>query len=506
MLRAILAFAISVNLFAAASGPPIAPPVRAALDSIGADNLKGDLSFLSSDAMRGRFTPSPELDIAAEFIASKFRAAGLEPGGNRDYFQTAEMVSRRMPPLRSALRIHAATSLIVVPASGIEIRELSAAARILDAPVLVVAAEEGDKLRAVDLTGKVLMVAQPGPDELTDRQKIGLEALDRTLVSSNAVLEVKIVRQKGPAAQPCLLSSDPAAQRRVPEIAVVSERLWNVLTRSKMVPEMTASVTLPAPEDRKVVLKNVVGILHGSDPVLKDTCVLLTAHYDHIGTVETAGRLAVSQPTEARDRIYNGANDDGSGTVSVIEIARALARVSPHPRRSVVFMAFFGEELGELGAQFYAKHPIFPAVKTVADLNLEQLGRTDSAAGQQLDNATLTGYQYSGVAKYLEEAGRQTGIKVYEDKDASEEYFLRSDNEALARIGIPAHTIMVAYNFPDYHAVGDEWQKIDYDNMAKVDRMIALAVMNLANSEAVPKWNSENPETEPFREARGNIQ
>ena len=83
---------------------------------------------------------------------------------------------------------------------------------------------------------------------------------------------------------------------------------------------------------------------------------------------------------------------------------------------------------------------------------------------------------------------------------------LRSDNEALAKLGIPAHTILVAYDFSDYHAVGDEWQKIDYDNMAKVDRMIALAVLNLANSATAPQWTADNPKTAPFREARGNIQ
>jgi hypothetical protein len=498
MLRAILVFASFVTLFAAGNYP-------AALDSIRAEDLKGDLSFLASDALQGRFTPSPELDIAAEFIASKFRAAGLEPGGNRDYFQTAEMVSRRMPPARSALRIQLATSLIVVPASGIEIRELSAAARILNAPVLVVAADDSDKLKSLNLSGKVVMVAQPEPDKLTDRQKTGLRAIHQALTSSDAVLEVRIVRQNV-SAQPRLLSDNQAAEHRVPQISVVSERLWNIVTRSKMIPRMSGSMRLPAPEDRNVVLKNVVGILRGSDPVLKDTCVLLTAHYDHIGTGETAGHLAASQPKDASDRIYNGANDDGSGTVSVIEIARALARINPHPSRSVVFMTFFGEELGELGAQYYAKHPVFPALKTVADLNLEQLGRTDSTVGQQLDNATLTGYQYSDVTKFLEQAGRETGIKVYEDKDASEEYFLRSDNEALARTGVPAHTIVVAYDFSDYHAVGDEWQKIDYDNMAKVDRMIGLAVLNLANRATAPEWNAENPKTAPFREARGNIQ
>jgi peptidase M28-like protein len=505
MLRPTLAFAISVTLFAAASDPPVAPPVRAALDSIAAANLKGDLSFLSSDAMQGRFTPSPELDIAAEFIASKFRAAGLEPGGNQDYFQTAAMVSRRMPPLRSALRVYGTSSLILVPAAQIQLRDVSAAAQILRAPILVIAIDDADKLKTANLKGKVVMVAQPDADKLTDPQKTGLRAIHEAVASSNAVLEVRVVRRKAAAVQPRLLSTDQASRHGIPQISVANQRLWSLLTHSKTIPILSASVRLPAPEDLNVVLKNVIGILRGSDPVLKNTCVLLTAHYDHIGTGETAGRLAVGEP-KADDRIYNGANDDGSGTVSVIEIARALARVNLHPSRSIVFITFFGEELGELGAQYYAKHPVFPAAKTVADLNLEQLGRTDSTVGKQVENATLTGYQYSDVTKFLEQAGRETGIKVYEDKEASEPYFLRSDNEALARLGIPAHTIAVAYDFPDYHAAGDEWQKIDYENMAKVDRMIGLAVVNLANSATAPEWNTENPKTAPFREARGNIQ
>jgi hypothetical protein len=499
MRRVILLFVSCVTLFAAADD-------RTPFDSIQASDLKGDLSFLASDTLRGRFTPSPELDIAAEFIASKFRAAGLEPGGNQEYFQTAEMVNRRILPALSALRVRIAQSTIIVPSAAIDIRDQSSAARVLGAPVLVVAAEDGDELDAADVRGKVVMVAQPEGEKLTDRQKTGLRALHRAVVASDAVLEVRVVRERVPVAPPRLLSATQAAERRVPEIAVRSERLWNLLTQSKKAPSMTASVGLPAPDDRKVVLKNVVGILRGSDPVLKDTCVLLTAHYDHIGTADTAGPLAVSHPKDANDRIYNGANDDGSGTVSVIEIARAIARLNSRPRRSIVFMTFFGEELGEIGAKFYAKHPIFPPPKTVADLNLEQLGRTDSTTGQQVANATLTGYEYSDVTKFLQEAGGETGIKIYEDKAASEEYFVRSDNEALAKLGIPAHTIVVAYDYSDYHAVGDEWQKIDYDNMAKVDRTIALAVTKIANSESAPQWNADNPKTTPFREARGNIQ
>jgi Zn-dependent M28 family amino/carboxypeptidase len=212
--------------------------------------------------------------------------------------------------------------------------------------------------------------------------------------------------------------------------------------------------------------------------------------------------MAEHRSQSTTDHIYNGANDDGSGTVSVIEIARALAKLNPHPKRSIVFMTFFGEERGELGSAYYGKHPIFPIAKTVADVNLEQVGRTDSTVGSNVNTASLTGFDYSDVTKFFEDAGRETGIKVYKDPEASDAYFTRSDNDALAQQGVPAHSLTVAFDYPDYHGLGDEWQKIDYDNMARVDKMIALGLLNIANSLEAPRWNAANPKTLPFRNAQ----
>jgi hypothetical protein len=141
----------------------------------------------------------------------------------------------------------------------------------------------------------------------------------------------------------------------------------------------------------------------------------------------------------------------------------------------------------------------------VADINLEQVGRTDATTGKQIKTASLTGYDYSEVTAFLERAGKQTGIKVYKDDEASDAYFTRSDNAALAEQGVPAHSLTVAFDYPDYHRVGDEWQKIDYDNMAAVDRMVALALVNIANSPKAPAWNADNPKTEPFRQAQKNL-
>jgi Zn-dependent M28 family amino/carboxypeptidase len=252
------------------------------------------------------------------------------------------------------------------------------------------------------------------------------------------------------------------------------------------------TINVSAPTQTPVKVHNVIGILRGSDPALKDTCVLVTAHYDHLGL----------KPPGPGDRIYNGANDDGSGTVSVMELADALAASRVRPRRSVVFITFYGEEKGVLGSRYYAEHPVFPLGKTVADINLEQMGRTDSTEGPQIANASVTGFGYSTVTDTLELAGRLTGIRVYKHPKNSDAYFALSDNQALADAGVPAHTLCVAFDYPDYHGVGDEWTKIDYNNMAKVDRMVAVALLRLANSARAPEWSATNPLAARYLETR----
>jgi Zn-dependent M28 family amino/carboxypeptidase len=198
------------------------------------------------------------------------------------------------------------------------------------------------------------------------------------------------------------------------------------------------------------------------------------------------------------DRIFNGANDDGSGTVSVIELANALAKTNPHPKRSILFMTFFGEEKGLLGSRYYGSHPLIPLKDTIAQVNLEQLGRTDDPAGPQVGTATFTGFGFSDIPATFQAAGQEVGVKVYNNEKNGDSFFARSDNQSLADAGIPAHTIGVAFEFPDYHGVGDEWPKIDYDNMAKVNRMIALGLLHLANNPKLPQWNESNPKTEKY--------
>ena len=485
----------------------IPPETKNAMAAIQAANLRGDLSFLASDALAGRYTPSPGLDVAAEFIASQFRAAGLKPAGDHDYFQTASMVDRRMPKPTAPLAFYERGEQATVPADSLTVVESSVAVSLERCPVIVLKEQTPDALKNVQIAGKIVMAPSISYDSVPEADRTAvftrLRAFEKAVKASDAkaLLLVGRARRSGSS----LLSTQQVEKAsKVPVIAVDSEEFKKWLASPQDDRDRTISLQVPAPEDHKAELKNVIAVLPGSDPNLKNTYVMLTAHYDHIGTLETGRGMSMATKANGTDQIFNGANDDGSGTVSVVEIAKALAHLNPRPKRSIIFMTFFGEERGDIGSFYYGEHPVFPLAKTVADLNLEQVGRTDSTEGKKINNASVTGYDYSEVSKYLEKAGRQTGIKVYMEKPASDDYFVRSDNAALAEHGVPAHTLCVAFDYADYHGLGDEWQKIDYENMARVDRMVALALINIANSPAAPKWNASNAKTDPFREARAN--
>ena len=300
-------------------------------DAVSATTMRANLRFFAGDEMRGRDTPSPELDIAAAWIASQFEQAGLEPAGKDGYFQLA-----------------------------------------------------------------------------TFREK---------------------------------------------------------------------------------PVRNVVGVVRGSDPNLSSTYLLVTGHYDHVGSRGTEG-----------DTIFNGANDNGSSIVSMIELAKCFAAMKVKPKRSILFVAFWGEEKGLQGSRYYSQNPLVPLAKTVGMVNMEQLGRTDDTQGAQVSRFAITGYDFTDMPKTLLEAAKKIGVLV-DNRPQGEPYFMASDNAALAAAGIPAHTVSVSYSFPDYHRASDHWDKIDYANMAKVVKAIGLGILALADSTKPPAWNEANPKTKRYVEA-----
>jgi hypothetical protein len=133
---------------------------------------------------------------------------------------------------------------------------------------------------------------------------------------------------------------------------------------------------------------------------------------------------------------------------------------------------------------------VFPIKDTVAGINLEQIGRTDDSEGPRVNAANLTGFDYTTISATLRRAGAKVGVKLVKHPQNSDRYFARSDNQSLADAGVPAHTLSVAYAFPDYHGKDDDWQKVDYENMARIDRMVAIGLLAIANDRKAPAWTA----------------
>ncbi|MDX1646728.1 MAG: M20/M25/M40 family metallo-hydrolase [Longimicrobiales bacterium] len=246
------------------------------------------------------------------------------------------------------------------------------------------------------------------------------------------------------------------------------------------------------PEDRILRREaNVVGILRGSDPEVADEAVIVGAHFDHVGIGPV-----VTDPQEGPDSIYNGADDDASGSVAVLEIARTLARGTP-PGRSVVFLLSTGEEMGLLGTRWYIQNPVVPLDRTVADLQIEMIGRPDSLAGGP-GRGWLTGYERTTMGRQLAEAGSP----IVPDPRPDQNFFFRSDNIAFARIGIPAHTLSSFGLHDDYHQPSDEVDEIDVQHMAALVEAATEAVRFLADGPR-PDWVPGGREGLPERSPDG---
>ncbi len=240
-------------------------------------------------------------------------------------------------------------------------------------------------------------------------------------------------------------------------------------TGATLLPSFADLDTVPA--GRRLPDVNVIGIIRGRDGTLADETVVVGAHHDHVG---------VGRPVDG-DSIYNGADDDASGVVAVLEVARALA-AGPRPRRTVVFLFSTGEELGLLGTRWYLQHPAVPLEQTVADLQVEMIGRPDSLAGGA-GRAWLTGFERSTMGRLL----RDAGVNVVADPRPEMNFFMRSDNAPFAFRGIPAHTLSSYNMHEDYHSPSDEVDRVDFRHMTMVIESVIRAVELLANGERV-RW------------------
>jgi hypothetical protein len=243
-------------------------------------------------------------------------------------------------------------------------------------------------------------------------------------------------------------------------------------------PSWEAIDTIPV--DRRLTGGNLLGILPGSDPQLANELVLVDAHYDHLG---------IDASVRDGDAIYNGADDDASGTVAVLEIARIIAH-GPRPRRTLVFLATTGEEVGLLGTNWFIAHPVRTLEQYVANLEIEMIGRPDSLAGGP-GRGWLTGYERSTMGESFTKAG----LPIVPDRRPEQSFFTRSDNIGFARRGIVAHTLSSFNLHNDYHRVTDDVRLVDFDHMAALINVAARAVRILADGPR-PEWKpGGRPET-----------
>lgn len=217
--------------------------------------------------------------------------------------------------------------------------------------------------------------------------------------------------------------------------------------------------------------RNVIGVLPGRDEKMKDQVILLTAHMDHIG---------VREPVNG-DNIYNGADDDASGCVAILQLARALSQRKA-PKRTVLFVFFGSEETGGQGDQYFLQHPPLPLKNIVANLEFEMIGRADPAV--KPDELWLTGYERTNLGPELS----KHGAKLVADPHPKQNFFQRSDNFALAKQGIIAETVSSFGLHADYHRPSDDLAHIDFKHMEEAIHSMLGPVEWLANSEFKPEW------------------
>ena len=219
---------------------------------------------------------------------------------------------------------------------------------------------------------------------------------------------------------------------------------------------------------------NAIGKLTGSDPALSSEVVVLSSHLDHVGVRDGA---------PGDDKIFNGADDDASGTVAVMELARTIAK-GKRPRRTVYFVCFGSEEAGGHGSGYFADNLPFPKEKFVANLQFEMIGRPDAKV--KPEELWLTGYERSNLGPEL----AKRGAKLVQDPHPQENFFQRSDNYTLARRGVIAHTVSSFGLHADYHRASDELDSIDFSHMTRAINSIVKPIEWLLNSQFRPAWAS----------------
>ena len=533
---------ILVAVFAAALSAQTAAPFN---DSIRLAELKADLYYLAGDGFKGRLVGTPENALAADYVRSRFERAGLKPGApNGAFVQPTQLMVATLGERNSlAVSLPGGTTLDQKPEQDFYPQRFSASGSI-KAPVVYAGFgihapalgydDYGDRVK-----GRVALILEHEPGERDPRSPF-----DGVVTAEAAVAIKKVLAAQEKGAVGVLFVTDihnhpgatnfeaaarafwpPQAPRvdrftlaswadrvRIP-VGQISPALAEIMVRGtgrslldlskaaetergyQAIPLEGVDVALTTAVNRHIVAdRNVLAFVEGADPKLKDEVVIVSAHYDHEGA---DGNV-----------IYSGADDDGSGTVALMAIADAYAKAAAagqRPRRSVLFAAWGSEERGPLlGAWAYTENPTFPLAQTVAVLNMDMIGRNEEVqvgggprfSGLEIQTAesnrnalNILGYsRHPELSATVERANRSTiglELKMRYDNNSSN-LLRRSDQWPFLQSGVPALWFHSGLH-PDYHTQYDRPEKINYEKMERVARLVHQSSWVIANQDGRPK-------------------
>ncbi|MFN6140253.1 MAG: M28 family peptidase [Planctomycetota bacterium] len=220
-------------------------------------------------------------------------------------------------------------------------------------------------------------------------------------------------------------------------------------------------------------MRNVIGLLRGSDETLQKQAILYSAHLDHLG----------SNPALEDDQIYNGADDDASGVTAVVTLADAIGAMKERPKRSVLFMAFWGEESGLLGSKQFVSNPSWQLDQIVANINIEMIGRPEGGARGKI---WMTGWRESDLGVIMSQAAKPWGVEIFEHPKFSSMLYRASDNWSFVERGVIAHSFSAGSLHPDYHQVDDEWDRLEIPHMTQVIQGLWLGSLPLLDGTQTP--------------------
>jgi len=486
-------------------------PARSGVDSIRAEELRQKVAYIASERFKGRGNGTPELNLAAEYIAGIFEKSGLKPAGdNNSYYQRFDIYSSRL-------------------GSNNELRFKGSADFNLD---LKVRSDFIPELWSVSgsITGRLQLVEGNGPISSSISGRIAVEVEDQIVTDDPefpaTASEARKLQELGAVAAIIIESSSdrsgarisnlaegfrddlpvrltPMAVADVPEypgipVVVLSSSTGRQLLDELRKPQASLTATLAVDVDRKVqATQNVLGLVEGTDPTLRNEVVIVGAHYDHDG--------------EAYGQIWYGADDNGSGTAALLELAEAFGQGTQRPAKSVLLAAWAGEEKGLLGSRYYVSHSLFPLNRTVAMFQMDMIGRNEDHGpnkSQQVpeerasDNANslnILGTAFSpDLRTIISRVNSQVSLTLRFRYDfGAEDLMRRSDQWSFLQRSIPALFFFAGLH-PDYHTPRDTPDKINYTKVEKTARLVYLTTYQLATNATRPQFVKATAANKPY--------